>query len=214
MSHLSLGSLQISPAYYFRIPEDAIVGTKVVGPVLINAEDPEGRLVTYTLLDASSEDVHNAPFGLVEANGNTHIQLQVGGGLDYERMPSYTLRVRASAGGSSSTAETFISIEDTDEPPRFYSDAARSIEQNTAYTVDLPSNASAQTVVSEVYIQDTEDRSIELLLVKGSVHNTPYDHSEFMLREVLRNAHYQLRVKDNVVLRERIVTLHLLLRGA
>ena len=128
--------------------------------------------------------------------------------------PPYAFKVRASVAGSTSTsiADVIINIENTDEPPKFYSNAIRNIEQKIAYTAHTTSDAAANEVVSDIYIKDTEDQHIELLLVRGSTHYTSYEHSDFTLTEVQKNTHYQIRVKSRVILRERIITLHLLLR--
>ena len=75
-------------AYHFEIAENAAAGTKVVGPMMINATDPEEGIVTYTLLGANEEVIYNGPFNIIETNNYPHIQLQASGILDYETVPS------------------------------------------------------------------------------------------------------------------------------
>jgi hypothetical protein len=100
--------------------ENAAVGVDIAS---VNASDPEGSAVTFTLSGTGSDNFS------IDASGN----ITLASGLDYETATSYELTVVADDGTYASTEVITISVADVNEAPTLSSTVAfNAFLENTA----------------------------------------------------------------------------------
>ena len=75
----------------FTVSEDASAGTFLSGSVPIEATDPEGGSVSYSLLNGDGSTYTGALFNIL--SGESVIRVSSGAVLDFETMPTYALQV-------------------------------------------------------------------------------------------------------------------------
>ena len=146
----------------FTVLEDASAGTSLSGSVPIEATDPEGGSVSYSLLNGDGSTYTGALFNIL--SGESVIRVSSGAVLDFETMPTYALQVQATAAGSGVVAAVPVTITITgmDEPPEFTS---------SSYSFTLAEGASAATVLSgsvPISAVDPEGGSVSYSFVNTS----------------------------------------------
>ena len=151
-----------SSSYSFTVSEDASAGTSLSGSVPIEATDPEGGSVSYSLLNGDGSTYTGALFNIL--SGESVIRVSSGAVLDFETMPTYALQVQATAAGSGVVAAVPVTITITgmDEPPEFTS---------SSYSFTLAEGASAATVLSgsvPISAVDPEGGSVSYSFVNTS----------------------------------------------
>ncbi|MDA9626105.1 cadherin domain-containing protein [Pseudomonadota bacterium] len=110
--------------------ENAAVGVDIAS---VNASDPEGGAVTFTLSGAGSDNF------TIDASGN----ITLASGLDYETATSYELTVVADDGTYASTKVITISVADVNEAPTLSSTVAfNAFLENTATGTTIATSSS------------------------------------------------------------------------
>ena len=107
--------------------ENAAVGESIAS---INATDPEGNSVTFTLSGTGSDNFS------IDASGN----ITLASALDYEAATSYELTVVADDGTYASTEVITISVADVDEAP--------SLSATVAFNAFLENTATGTTIAT------------------------------------------------------------------
>ena len=100
--------------------ENTAVGASIAS---INATDPEGSAVTYTLSGTGSDNFN------IDTNGN----ITLANTLDYETVTSYELTIVVDEGTYASTEVVTVSVADVNEPPSLSTSVAfNAFQENTA----------------------------------------------------------------------------------
>ena len=110
--------------------ENAAVGVDIAS---VNANDPEGSVVTFTLSGTGSDNFS------IDASGN----ITLASGLDYETATSYELTVVADDGTYASTEVITISVADVNEAPTLSATVAfNAFLENTATGTTIATSAA------------------------------------------------------------------------
>ncbi|MEL7313960.1 MAG: S8 family serine peptidase, partial [Cyanobacteria bacterium J06559_3] len=131
----------------FEVGENSPVGT-IAG--IVNAGDPEGTLLTYSLTGGNDA-------GIFAINNAGYLTIADNTALDFESGPlSHTLELTVSDGLLSTTASVTVDILDENEAP--------DIQDQRFY---LPENAQAGTVVGAIAATDPDAGQVLTYAIKG-----------------------------------------------
>ncbi len=141
-------------AYFFGFNENVAGDPDPVSLGSVEATDPEGVSVTYSIMAGNSGGL----FAIDPATGALSYR---GPGEDHESGTSHELTVRASAGTGYSDVTVTVSVGDVEEAPAFGQDS---------YAFDLPENAAGNLfplLLGPVEAQDPEDDEITYSIQSG-----------------------------------------------